>query len=375
MDRRDFLRMGAFAGAAAATGTTEPTAEAARPPIDMDAFLARTDAQLAGIGERHGLGTLLPPLRPDASETERAAGRRAEELLHKSMRSLLVAGILHDLTDEERAHPKLVARVRAAMPEMDEAVFGMVDLLARLSPADKIDLRDAVDEDPDLPGRVFEALDRESAELGISQRRRLHLRSIGTQIAYRMRHQSPGAVVDESVDRAERLIVHHGGNEVWRERMAAAAANEVFWTMRDFRLADPTGVVTPGAALGGFAALPKGMRVAQAAGDLPADPGVAPPPVPQVPDPMAAPPPGIYPNLQMATDANRALQAEKAEKWVTAGGAMLGVGVALTTSMTLLTVYVHFLFAFGITAGVGLLIAGIVVLAIGLNRRAKYAPQ
>ena len=50
-----------------------------------------------------------------------------------------------------------------------------------------------------------------------------------THVSWRLRHQSPSAVMDEYVDKAERLIEHHGGQFEWERRMAARTANEVLW--------------------------------------------------------------------------------------------------------------------------------------------------
>src|SRR5439155_24711979 len=119
--------------------------------------------------------------------------------------------------------------VQALLPEMDQALYGMMELMSSTSAADRLDLKQAIDEDPELPMRVLQALDDEPAAIGISAKRRTHLRSLGTQVTWRMRHQSPTAVMDEYVSKAERLLERHGGELVWEQRLAARMANEVLW--------------------------------------------------------------------------------------------------------------------------------------------------
>jgi hypothetical protein len=138
--------------------------------------------------------------------------------------------------------------------------------MGRMTPADRLDLKEAIEREPELPMRVIEALDRESEALGISAKRRLHLRTLGTQVAFRMRQQSPSAVIEEYVGKVERMAAFHGGKDAWNRALASAAVNQSLWQNNGVALVQGQ----PGSALGSPLAVAAGAAVAATSAPAPA---------------------------------------------------------------------------------------------------------
>ena len=226
MDRRDFLISGTGALAAGAAGCAS-FGELIVPsghnisPAEMDHFLTRLDGAMNGIARESVSGDFLGEL----------PGRRFNEkearLFRQGMRSLLLVGNFGDLSVSGQTHPGVQQRLRYSMPEVDWAVWGLTDRIASLSPTARADIKSALHKDPDLADRVLEAIDTESAAVGVPFRRRLQLRAMGKHIARRLRH-SPGMLIDEYVTKCHKVAAQSGSITEMQRQMAAHIGAEAF---------------------------------------------------------------------------------------------------------------------------------------------------
>jgi len=210
--------MGVLAGLSGAAGTgCATTGSAAKGSLDpaampdMDAFLSRLDHSMESIASGS-------PLRAFFRDDPR---RPHEQLVKKSLRSLLIAGSFRDLSEEQRAHPGMQQRMRDAMSEMDEAVFGMTHVLARYSPDERVRIREVLNEDPELGMRIAESLDGDAVSAGVSAARRLHLRTLSSQLTFRLKHQPVTTLIDEYVGKVQKVAARHGYTEELQRRIAA----------------------------------------------------------------------------------------------------------------------------------------------------------
>jgi hypothetical protein len=340
MKRRDFVKAASVAaGAAVIGGHAAPVEASSLTPEQMDEFLRRLDAQLDGISRHKTLGDVLPPgFQPRRAEDAKAYAR-GDKLFRSTLRSLLMVGVMHDLPEKSRLHPGMQERLRKAMPEIDGAAGDMLDLLGNMTPADRIDIAEVLERDPELPMRVIEAIDREGATIGISRKRREHLRALGARVAWRVRHQSFGAVIDEYVDKAKRVMVQH-------KRRASR--------------------LDPGQFEVGFFAPEEGES-----DDT--QPVPVAPQQPATPMPVVQPPERVEPTHSLQRLAERHAAEErkqKAQTMMNAGGAVLGIGTVTSGVFIALTITTSIWFAFGITAGAVMLVIGIIFLIVGAVRRA-----
>lgn len=271
MHRRDVLKL---AGAAALGGSS--CATLLLPPADASdgevlGFLGRLETALAGIASGDGLMSLLP----DESQALREAPRvqQAAALIKKTFRSILLVGSVHDLSEEQRAHPAVQQKLQDSMGEFDEAMLGMTGVLEGWSKTERSDISRALREDPELGMRIMGAIDAEAGAVGISATRRVHLRSISARVCGRLR-QSPDLLVDEYLTKVNKVIARHGGQAEGQRRAATALGEQLLWARQDVLSA------VEGQATGGSAPAPTAPPLVPA----PEPPRPGPRPVPVEPE-------------------------------------------------------------------------------------------
>jgi hypothetical protein len=371
VERRNVLKMGAVAGfgGLASTGCAtlgDGSLGTAAPPLlpDLDAFLARLDRGMAAIAAGNPLNDVLPK-RPTPAASG-GAPRGEDVLIKKTLRSLLMAGSFRDLSDAERAHPAVQARMAGSMPEMDEAVFGMTHVLESFTPSERARIREAIQSDPDIGMRIAESLDTGAGAADISLQRRTHLRTIASQLTWRLRNQPIDTTIDEYVGKVKKVSARNGYSEELQRKLAAQVVTTAF-----------IGQAQPGAAPGQPGAPIQGAPGGGAppppgAGAQPAyPPGYGPPPgysSSETPPPTYVYLPGsatyyAYPGVQPPPAA-----APKGGAAITVGAILMGVGITVgvigIASGTIEG-------AFAVTAGAVLLLGGLITLIVGLVLRAK----
>jgi hypothetical protein len=241
MKRREFLKAGAatatVAGAAGAGGLVgsacagligKEMLESGRIPLpDMDEYIRKVDDGLRQIDEWD--------LTDEVGETDEDLSRE-NELVKKSLRSLYLAGMFGDLPDAGQVHPGMQARMKRALPEMDQAVFGMCDYLESVSDEDAETFQHVLREKSD-PGMEFaDWLDGKAWSAKVSTRRRLQTRALLTQTVSRLRNQPPKSMFEEYSSKTRRLAARGGSIEEMQRQMIARMGEEAFWE-RQQRLA------------------------------------------------------------------------------------------------------------------------------------------
>jgi hypothetical protein len=206
---------------------------------------------------------------------------------------------------------------------MDSSVRDSYAILASLDDEQHAQIREVLQKQPDFGMRVAEALDARAAEVGISRKRRMQLRSAAVEISTRMRRQHPATLVQEYLAKTERVYERHGESELSRQ-IATAAGEQLFWA-----------------------------RVAHA--DAPPEPA---PSAPLARPQGAAQPPQPKPG-------SGALRA---------AGWMFGIGAASTATGAIMVASGTLVGLFAITLGVVLLLAAIVTAIVGVIIQAASHP-
>jgi hypothetical protein len=368
VDRRNVLKLGAVAGfgglgGAGCATVGDGSLGAAAPPImpDLDAFLARLDRGMAAIATGNPLKDLLPKSHAAAPD---AAPRPEDLLIKKSLRSLLMAGSFRDLSEADRAHPAMQARVQGSMHEMDEAVFGMTHVLEGFTPSERARIRESIQADPDIGMRIAEALDTDAATADVSLQRRTHLRAIASQLTWRLKNQPIETAIDEYVGKVKKLSARNGYSEELQRKLAAQAVTSLFIAQA------PPGAAPaqPGAPApigpGGAPAAGPGPLQAAPAGDGPYVNG---------PPPAFVYAPGDQPNYALQPPV---AQAPKGGTAITVGAVLLGLGVVVgIIGVVVLSggggIGGGIAAAFVFTQGALLLLAGLITLIVGLVLRSR----
>lgn len=341
--RRRFLKVGAAAGVAAATGgscaglgsilgTEEAAPSSSLTAAQMDAYIARLDRGMKEISKQSFMEGIVSSKSAGSPEMK-ARAKETDALVKKALHTLLFTGMYNDLPEENRTHPGMQARLDKAMPEMDEAVFGMTGKLAALSPAERSELQRALRQQPDAGLKISEALDDYAKKIGVPLKRRLQLRSMLTNLSWRMRAQSPSLLIDSYVEKVQKVAVRNGQSEELKRYLATAVSTELLWRQQ---------------------------KPATHAAVNPRDVRVDPPKGPELPHKKKKRPP---------------LQSEKKKKRgggaITAGGVLMGIGGAALLAGGIILATAGIAGAFVMTAGGVILVVGLIVLIVGLVLRAR----
>ena len=238
MDRRHFIgsgtasALGLVGTSACAPGMRLPAQRPAAMPADMDEYLARLDAGAARIG-RWSTEDVVPVWKGDRAE--------GETIARTALQSLFITGMIADLPIEAQMRPEVQRRIHAAAPLMDEATERTTSFLASRTAADlsyvQLGLRDY-----DAGATILTAFDREAAANGLSDWRRAQTREIFAQAEWRLRNQPPELIVNEYINKVEKLGAADIPGESQLRALAAQAGEKAFWdhsvekTLREARI-------------------------------------------------------------------------------------------------------------------------------------------
>lgn len=340
MKRRDVLKVGAVGAASATIGcaTTVHLGEASIGDASIGdattahAFLATLDHHLGLTPKARfvdGYVAAVHPDKPRSPATQKLIEDN-DELFRKMLRTLFITQSFRDLPVETQLHPAVQARMTSHLDEIDETVFALSDKLDGMTAEQRRQLREKLRDRPDTAMEIGEVIDQHAAAAGVSRARRKQLRSMMSETAFRLRHEAPGALIDEYTAKVARMGSQAGASALTID-LAQRIGQRAFWNHH--------------------------KQVAQAAGAPPPPttngaPGMQPPAAP-LPAPVASEP---------ATKPGR--------RAIRVGATMMGIGVLLFGTGFLLAATGNDAAAvvgiiFGVTGGALLFAAGFITLIIG----------
>jgi hypothetical protein len=236
VDRREFLKASTLIGVGtAATACASRQSDLLIVPQseltvgDMEAYLARLDRSMKAIAVNPPPVVKVFPEKKLSREDPFV--KSGEDLMRKNLRSLLLVGSFHDLSEEGRAYPGMQARMFGAMGEMDEAMRGTHRALEALTPTERAEIGRALKADPELGMRIVETFDAECAVQGVPMERRMHLRSLGIQVTNRLR-QSTTMFIDEYTRKTEKILSRPVDPEDMQRRLIASLGEEEFFALQ-----------------------------------------------------------------------------------------------------------------------------------------------
>jgi len=337
MKRRDVLKASA-AGAAAATIGCAPAVHHGEASFEAssgdatnaDSFLAMLDRHLQLTDQARfvdGYVAAVHPDKPRSVATQKLIDDH-DELFRKLLRTLLITQSFRDLPVETQLHPAVQERMTGHLDEIDETLFALTGKLEGMTAAQRSQLRAKLHAQPDIAMEIGEVIDRHAAAAGLSRSRRKQLRSMMSETAFRLRHDAPGALIDEYTAKVTRMGGKAGASALTID-LAQRIGQRTFWNHQ--------------------------KQIAQAAGAPPTTtrsgaPDTQPPVAPQ-PTPAVSPP---------ATKTGSVV--------IRVGAVMMGIGVLVFGASYLVAAADSGLAIgglIGITVGAVMFAAGLVTLIVG----------
>lgn len=238
MDRRSFFSNTAALGAGAAAIPLIGCGPSLRSGPVGTFSEAEAAALVAGLRRSLDATTNLrvaSRLVPDSGLAEEPGLRGrldfADALADKAVHALLIADVggrfRSNLADPERVAPYLAEFA----PLLDDAVTEHTALLARAPVRQKRLVSERIRRDPGLPMRLGEELDAHARALGVSADGRGKMRRILAEVSARSRVQSFGVVVDDYVDKVQRVAARCGQDVAFARALATSASAEALWAI------------------------------------------------------------------------------------------------------------------------------------------------
>lgn len=221
MKRREFLVGGASVGL-----SSKGLAAGGEPNFDpavVEAALAKIDARMVT------LGALDFPHRAAGSPAEAELQAWQTRVGRAAARTLYFTGAFMELEEHQRLHPGVQVRLRRLAPEMDVAVDGMATLLESQSPDEHRALRDTLRTNPSLADRIGEDLHRVAKEDGFGFLRRVDLRLAVKDLVARMSAQNPALVLDPPVQKVRKIQAHPRTDAEQERILVTRVGEKAFW--------------------------------------------------------------------------------------------------------------------------------------------------
>jgi hypothetical protein len=251
MKRRDVLKAGTAAGVAGALASAGGCATGAglfqRPPDgpmpDLDELLPRFDRVMAAT-QSAAFGEQFAPVDVSGMDDGARAGVAAkQDLVRRCVRALYVTGTFLDLPEQTQLHPDVQARMLEYVPELDETIYGVVDVLRDMPEEDRRSVRRTLRARPDLPMETAAQIGTFAKLGGVSRTRRLQIRSMMTQAGWRLSKQNPSIVIDEYVDKIEKIAPRDASDAELQRRLTAVVGTAAIERAQAYSLG-----VAPGAS-------------------------------------------------------------------------------------------------------------------------------
>jgi hypothetical protein len=303
MKRRDVLKQAAATAAVASVGASavggEGCATVPRAPARHD-DRAATD-YLAMLDHSLELAAQMRPVHEIAAQ--RGPGPRSPEheqfvagsdaMFQRLISALFITQSFRDLPPGTQTHPAVQTRIASHLDEIDGTVFELTSFLSAQTGDERAQLRDALRKNPNAAMDLAEMLDGHAATMGVTVERRRQLRQIMKHATFRLRTESPGALIDEYTAKVQRLRGEDGKSAL-ALALAQKLGEDQFWRYQ--------------------------QHLAQDAGPGAATPATAAPATTRLSPPGATPPSAMAP--QPAPAPHR-----PGDGAIKAGAYMLGIGV------------------------------------------------
>jgi hypothetical protein len=303
MKRRDVLKQAAATAAVASVGVgavggagcaTVPRAPAPRDDRAAADYLAMLDRSLELTAQMRPVHEIAAQRGPGPRSPEHAqfiAG--SDAMFQRLIGALFITQSFRDLPPETQTHPAVQTRIASHLDEIDGTVFELTSFLSAQTGDERAQLRDALRKNPNAAMDLAEMLDGHAATMGVTVERRRQLRQIMKHATFRLRTESPGALIDEYTAKVQRLRGEDGKSAL-ALALAQKLGEDQFWRYQ--------------------------QHLAQDAGPGAATPATAAPATTRLSPPGATPPSAMAP--QPAPAPHR-----PGDGAIKAGAYMLGIGV------------------------------------------------
>lgn len=202
MYRREFMSRLSQALALASTATVHASvsrdgkyASGATGPADVEDVLRRVDE----INTRIDTDRLF-----DAPSAHCSAQGLDASLIRDSLKAMLLIGTFGDLSEEDRAHPRMQQRMLDSADLFDRTVIGCTTLIERTSREQRRRVRRTLQNNPDI-GKAFQmGVDDDGRRTRVPHQRLTHFHTLWNRTVSALQRRNCSTIVDEYVEKVDR---------------------------------------------------------------------------------------------------------------------------------------------------------------------------
>jgi hypothetical protein len=218
MKRREFLQNAGGALALALTPGLVGCPTTGRP--DLGALGDAEPADTAGLLRARAAAIREAAVSSPLSDFTEARGFE-RTLPGGVIAALWITSTFRDLPAKTRRSPEVQQWMLDEGPAVATAVFTLTEFLEDLMPEERAKLGQALRDDPSLAEAFTTGLAEGARDVGVESERPVQARVVADHVLWRMRHQSVDAVIDEYVDRVDRVCKRAGfDRSEWRTLLA-----------------------------------------------------------------------------------------------------------------------------------------------------------
>jgi hypothetical protein len=232
MKRRDMIKLGAVAAGAGVglPGCTVPKLMSSLHGKDgAAAFNAMLDEHLGRL-EGPGLLHRMVEGRTKKQLTPQQSAQIAEKdaMFRKLLSTVLITQAFRELPEDTQVEPAVQARMFSHYDQIGSTIYEVSDMLAALDPKQRASVRTTLTDKPDLPMELGEQLDSLASRTGLSTTRRLQLRKMMAQTAFRLKNGHASSLIDEYTAKVDKLRTTDERNAAAID-LATKLGERAFW--------------------------------------------------------------------------------------------------------------------------------------------------
>ena len=141
----------------------------------------------------------------------------------------MLTDVCKSIPDDASIPEPLAQRIQAELPVLDECSEKFTRLIAGMSPRARRKVQRAMRRRPRAAMEIADWIDQQAADQGLAVESRARLRRIATDVTARARRQSIGSVIDDTVQKVERIVAQKGGNVAALRESTAQGMIAAIW--------------------------------------------------------------------------------------------------------------------------------------------------
>jgi len=131
-------------------------------------------------------------------------------LFRETLESLLLIGVMGDLSKEDQMHPLMQERMRESAGLFDRVTLGMATFLENMSKEQRAGVSKKLVENPDIIKSFQAAFDKEARKNGVPYQRLRHFHTLWNRASTSLKKRNNSTIIDEYIEKVDKVALQNG---------------------------------------------------------------------------------------------------------------------------------------------------------------------